>query len=62
VSDIVERLPKRRVWLWKPQFYWHGWRTLLPISFGGDEWDRRTLMFGFTVTGRIIIALPWFLR
>jgi hypothetical protein len=47
----------RRVWFWAPCWYWHGWRTLLPASLGGDEYGRRTLMLGWTVTGRVIVAI-----
>lgn len=47
----------RRVWFWKPSWYWHGWRTLLPWYIGGDESGRRTLLLGWTVTGRVIVAI-----
>lgn len=48
-----------RLWFWKPEWYWFGWRTLSPIWFhkGGDEWHRHTITFGWTITGRVIIAL-----
>lgn len=46
-----------RVWSWAPCWYWHGWRTLLAVQRGGDEYGRRTLMFGWTVTGRVIVAI-----
>ena len=46
-----------RVWFWKPQWYWHGLRTLWPFMYGHDEYARRTLLFGWTVTGRVIVAL-----
>lgn len=45
------------VWFWTPCWYWHGWRTLLPVQRGGDEYGRRTLIFGWTVTGRVIVAI-----
>jgi hypothetical protein len=45
-----------RVWFWKPSWYWYGWRTLVPFSTGGDEWDWHTIVLGWTITGRIIIA------
>lgn len=32
----------RRVWFWAPCWYWHG---------------RRTVMFGWMVTGRVIVAI-----
>jgi hypothetical protein len=44
------------VWFWKPQWYWFGWRTLIPFSRGGDEWDWHTFVLGWTITGRVIIA------
>lgn len=46
-----------RVWVWGPDWYWHGWRTLLPVWSAGDEYGRRTLVLGWTLTGRMIIAL-----
>lgn len=49
-----------RIWFYKPSLWWHGWRTLLPLAFGGmcgDEYGRRTLVIGWTITGRIIIAV-----
>lgn len=47
----------KRVWFWRPQWYWHGWRTLLPWYVGGDEYGRRTLLLGWTVTGGAIVAI-----
>ena len=46
-----------RVWFWKPQWYWFGWRTLIPFLYGHDQYARRTLLFGWTITGRVIIAV-----
>lgn len=46
-----------RVWFWKPCWYWFGWRTLVPFFYGHDEYARRTLLLGWTVTGRVIFAL-----
>lgn len=49
----------RRVWAWGPQWHWFGWSTLLPIHVGGwygDEYGRRTLVLGWTITGRVIIV------
>jgi hypothetical protein len=61
MSEVPARLREAdkgsRVWLWKPQWYWHGWSTLNPVFIGHDEYARRTLMLGWTITGRIIIAL-----
>jgi hypothetical protein len=45
------------VWCYGPEWYWHGWRTLLPVQLGGDEYGRRTLMAGWTVTGRVVVAI-----
>ena len=47
----------RRIWFWKPQWYWFGWKTLIPFMYGHDECARRTLLLGWTITGRIIFAL-----
>jgi len=46
-------------WVWKPQWYWHGWKTLIPLFVGHDEYARRTLCIGWTITGRIIFPL-WY--
>lgn len=54
-SDIQKA--SRKPWFYKPQWYWFGPRTLLPISLGNDEWCRYDLVIGFTITGRIIIPL-----
>lgn len=46
-----------RIWFWKPCWYWFGWKTLIPFLYGHDQYARRTLLFGWTITGRIIIAV-----
>lgn len=46
-----------RFWFYRPQWYWHGWSTLLPIYRGHDEFARWTLVVGWTITGRVVIAL-----
>lgn len=48
----------RRVWFWSPERHWFGWRTLLPIGRSYDEYGRRTIVLGWTVTGRMVIAVP----
>ena len=54
----VQALRKRnRAWIWRPQWHWFGWKTLLPVQVGHDEFSRWTLVLGWTVTGRVIIAL-----
>lgn len=57
LCDLPPRRPLRsRIWFWRPQWHWHGWSTLLPWFTGGDEYDWHTVGFGWTVTGRVIIA------
>jgi len=46
-----------RIWFWRPQWHWFGWTTLLPIQRGHDEYARWTVVLGWTITGRAIIAL-----
>ncbi|MDQ0102315.1 hypothetical protein J2T10_001961 [Paenarthrobacter nicotinovorans] len=46
-----------RVWFWKPQWYWFGWKTLIPAYFGHDQYARQTVMLGWTITGRVIVAV-----
>jgi len=48
---------KSRVWFYAPQFYWFGVGTLSPILINHDEYARRTLVIGWTITGRIIFAI-----
>lgn len=51
--------PQDNVWFWRPSWYWFGWGTLLPITRGHDEYSRETIVLGWTVTGRVIIALGY---
>ena len=44
---------RARIWLWKPEWYFPSWS---PAYFGGDEYDWHTIMLGWAITGRIIIA------
>ena len=46
-------------WVWGPQLHWFGLRTLLPFSVGHDEYARRTLVIGWSITGRVISPL-WY--
>ena len=46
-----------RVWFWRPQWHWFGWKTLIPFTYGHDEYARRVLVFGWAPTGRILIAV-----
>lgn len=48
---------ENRIWFWKPQWYWHGLQTLVPVLIGHDEYARRVLTLGWTITGRVNIAL-----
>lgn len=47
----------RTPWFWKLQWHWFGWKTLVPFSYGHDEYARRTLVVGWTITGRVIFPL-----
>jgi len=55
----VKALPKARIWFYRPQWYWFGWETLLPVQVGHDDCARRVLTLGWTITGRINIALGY---
>lgn len=58
MTKWYRRCPCRRTpWFYKPSWYWYGWQTLLPITLGNDEYHRRDIVFGWTVTGRMIIPL-----
>ena len=56
---LVLRQQNRKPWFWKPQWHWFGWKTLIPFNYGHDEYARRTLLLGWTVTGRAIFPL-WY--
>lgn len=46
--------PKNHPWYYKPGD-WTSWK---PVSLGGDEWCRRTLVLGFgRITGVLVIPL-----
>lgn len=46
-----------RIWFWKPQLHWFGWKTLAPFTYGHDQYARRVLCIGWTVTGRVLVAV-----
>ena len=46
-----------RVWLSRPQWHWYGWRTAVPFYWGGDEYDWHCWVFGWTITGRVSLAV-----
>ena len=46
-----------RVWFYRPQVHWYGWWTLVPFFYGHDEHARRVLVFGWTLTGRLCVAV-----
>lgn len=52
-AQQVHRGP--RVWFYKPTLWWYGWRTLLPVWRGGDEWGRRTIVIGWNFTGQVVV-------
>lgn len=47
----------KHVWFYRPSWYWFGWSSLLPIQRGHDEHARWTVMLGWPITGRVIIAI-----
>lgn len=52
----LRRVRKSRVWFYRPSWWFDGWS---PIAVSHDEFSRRTLVVGWAVTGRIIIALGY---
>lgn len=46
----------RRVWFYRPQLYWCGWKTLIPFFTASDEYGRRTVCLGWMITGQVVIA------
>lgn len=59
LQDAVRALPKSPVWFYRPAWYWFGWGTLLPVLFGHDDYARRTMVLGWTITGRMVVALNY---
>lgn len=49
------RIPKSRIWFYKPE-RWFDWKF---AYFSHDEFSRNTLVLGWPVTGRVIIALRY---
>jgi len=47
----------RRWWFYRPQVYWQSWKSLLPVGFGFDEYGRKVCVLGWSVTGKICLAL-----
>lgn len=59
MMDTPQRIidaPKKRVWFYKPEWYWGGWRRLFPVWTSHDEYSRETLVLGWDITGQVIIA------
>jgi len=52
-----EEISFRRVWFYRPEWYWYGFRTLIPFSYGHDEFACRVLVFGWSFTGQVCIAV-----
>ena len=46
-----------RVWFYRPDLYWDGWKTFNPFMYGHDEFARRTLCIGWGFTGQIVLAV-----
>lgn len=46
-----------RVWFYRPTLHWFGWRTLVPVIWGSDEWHSRDLCLGWNPTGQVVIRL-----
>jgi hypothetical protein len=62
MTTVPQRLvdaPKSRIWYYKPELYWFGWRALVPWARSHDEYSRETLVLGWNFAGRIIIALGY---
>ncbi len=52
-EGMLELMVRPRAWFYKPGAWLRAW----PISFGSDEFCRRTLVLGNWLTGCIVIAL-----
>jgi hypothetical protein len=58
MTDILRKARRAaRIWFYRPELWWRGWKTFIPIQLGHDEYARRTLLLGWTVTGRVVIPL-----
>lgn len=47
------------LWFYRPERYFPSWRGLIPFSIGHDGYARRTVVIGWTFSGRIVIALGY---
>lgn len=56
VPEVLVREPKSRFWFYRPEWYFDGWS---PFYRGHDEYSRRTIMLGWPVTGRVVIAIGY---
>lgn len=57
-SDLLRTARRKaRIWFYQPQMHWFGPWTLSPFDYGHDDLSRRTLVIGWTITGRIVIPL-----
>lgn len=52
----VSRPWRSRVWFYKPELYWYGWKTLRPVWYGGDEFNWHTVVIGWNLFGQAVIA------
>lgn len=57
VKAVRSKFKAKKVWFWRPSWYWFGWDALLPFNRGHDEFSRSTVVLGWTITGRVIIPL-----
>lgn len=48
----IKRAPKSRFWFYRPDWDFYPW----PFYRGHDEFSRNTIVIGWPITGRIVIA------
>jgi hypothetical protein len=54
LDDPIPDYPKTRFWFYRPSWYFY---RFSPVWFGNDEWNRKTIVLGWNVTGQLVIAL-----
>lgn len=56
-DSLAQARKKHRITFWRPGLYWFGWWTLSPVIYSHNEFAQRTLLLGWTFTGRVNISL-----
>jgi hypothetical protein len=53
----MKRPLRSRIWFYRPELYWYGWKTLRPFWFGDDEYHWKTVVLGWNLFGQVVFAM-----